>query len=104
MITDRPPWHGPGPRTERVTGPDVTVVRITRWDPRRSIQTALVSIGPEGYSQREVHMQRGYPVPLMVDLLAQARFAMVGLHDFQTLGPTTTRTPRAVYLAQVRES
>jgi SAM-dependent methyltransferase len=104
MITDRPPWHGPGPRVERVNGRDVPVVRITCWDPRRSIQTALVSIGRNGRSQQEIHVQRGYPVALVAGLLAQAGFALLGSHDFQTLGPATIRTPRAVYVARVRDA
>lgn len=102
MITDRPPWHGPGPRVERVTGQDVTVVRITCWDPRRSIQTALVSVGRDGRPQQEIHVQRGYPVALVAGLLAQARFALLGSHDFQTLGPAAARTRRVVYVARAR--
>ena len=104
MITDRPPWHGPGPRVERVDGRDGPVVRITCWDPRRSIQTALVSIGLDSRSQQEIHVQRGYPVALVSGLLAQAGLALLGSHDFQTLGPATIRTPRAVYVARVRDA
>jgi SAM-dependent methyltransferase len=100
MITDRPPWQGPGPRRERVFGSGVTVVRVTRWDPRRRIQTALVSISRNGSSRRDIHMQRGYPVPVVTGLLARARFAVLGTHDFQTLGPATTRTARAVYVGR----
>lgn len=100
MITDRPPWQGPGPRVERVTGSGVTVVRVTRWNPRRGIQTALVSISRNGRSQREVHVQRGYPVAVVAGLLARSRFALLGAHDFQTLGLARTRTPRAVYVAR----
>jgi SAM-dependent methyltransferase len=100
MITDRPPWQGPEPRVERVAGPGVTVVRVTRWDPRRCIQTALVSISRNGRSQREVHVQRGYPVAVVAGLLTQARFTLPGVHDFQTLEPATIRTPRAVYVAR----
>jgi uncharacterized membrane protein len=45
-------------------------------------------------------VQRGYPVAVVVALLAQARLALLGVHDFQTLGRVTTWTPRAVYVAQ----
>jgi SAM-dependent methyltransferase len=100
MITDRPPWSGRSPCIERMTGTSVSIVRVTRRDPRRGIQTALVSISRNGRSHREIHVQRGYPV--VVGLLAQAGFALLGAHDFQTLGPATTWTPRAVYVAQVR--
>jgi SAM-dependent methyltransferase len=102
MITDRPPWKGPGPHVECVTMPGGTVVRVTRREPRRGIQTALVSISRNGRSHREIHMQRRYPVAVVVGLLAQAGFALLGAYDFQTLGPATTWTPRAVYVAQVK--
>jgi SAM-dependent methyltransferase len=101
MITDRPPWRGAGPRVERVRSPGITVTRVTRRDPRRRIQTALVSISRNGRSRREVHMQRGYPVAVVARLLAQARFAVLGVHDFETVGPATARTRRAVYVAGV---
>jgi hypothetical protein len=100
MITDRPPWQGPKPLVERLTGPNIAVVRITRWDPRRSIQTALVSISRNGRSHREVHVQRGYPVAVVVGLLAQARFNLLGAHDLHALGPAMTWTPRTVYVAR----
>lgn len=103
MITDRPPWQGLGPRVERVTGPGVSIVRNTRWDLRRRIQTALVTISRNGGSQQEIHVQRGYPVAVVASLLAQARFAVLGVHDFQTLGPATSWTSRVVYAARVRE-
>jgi SAM-dependent methyltransferase len=99
MITGRPPGQGLGPRVERVTGRGVSIVRNTRWDPRRRIQTALVTISRNGGSQQEIHLQRGYPVAVVARLLAQARFAVLGVHDFQTLGPATAWTPRAVYVA-----
>ena len=102
MITDRPPWSGPGPRVERVTGTGGSIVRVTRRDPRRGIQTAQVSISQNGRSHWEIHVQRGYPVAVVVGLLAQTGFALLGAHDFQTLGLATTWTPRAVYVAQVR--
>jgi SAM-dependent methyltransferase len=100
MITDRPSWHGQEPRAERVTHVGVTVERITRWDSRYDLQTAHVFISRNGHSSRELHVQRGYPVAVVVGLLAQARFALLGVHDFQTLGPVTTWTPRAVYVAR----
>jgi SAM-dependent methyltransferase len=100
MITDRPSWHGPGPRVERLTSSGVTVERVVRRDSRFNIQTADVSISRNGHSYRETHVQRGYPVPVVVALLAQAGFAPLGAGDFQTLALTTTWTPRAVYVAQ----
>jgi SAM-dependent methyltransferase len=100
MITDRAPWQGPGPRVERAIVPGATVVRVTRWDPRRDIQKAIVSISRNGRSYQEIHVQRGYPIPVVVGLLAQAGLALLGVHDFQTLGPTTHWTPRAVFVAR----
>jgi SAM-dependent methyltransferase len=101
MITDRPPWPAPRPRVERVTHAGVTVERFTLRDSRCDHQTAHVSILRNGHSHRELHVQRGYPVAVVVGLLAQARLALLGVHDFQTLGRVTTWTPRVVYVAQV---
>ena len=101
MITDQPPWSGAGSRVECVTGTGVSIVRLTCRDPRRGIQTAHVSISQNGRLHREIHVQRGYPVAMVVGLLAQAGFFLLGAHDFQTLGPTETWTPRVVYVAQV---
>lgn len=100
MITDRPPWQGSGSDIERVRGSDIAVVRVTRWDPRRRIQTAIVFISQNGRSHSEIHVQRGYPVAVVVGLLTRARFALRGAHDFQTLGPATTWTPRVIYLTR----
>jgi SAM-dependent methyltransferase len=101
MITDRPPWLGSGPRIERVTGTGVSIVRVTRRDPRRGIQTAHVSISQNGRLYREIHVQRRYPIAVVVGLLAQARFALLRAHDFQTLDPAAAWTQRAVYVARV---
>lgn len=100
MITDRAPWQGPRPRIERVTGTGVTVVRVTRRDLRRCIQTAVVSISRNGHTGQELHVQRGYPVAVVIGLLAQARFAPLGAHDFRTLYPATSWTPRVVYVTR----
>ena len=100
MITDRPPWPALWPCVERVTHTGVTIDRVTRWDLRYDLQTAHVSIARHGLSHREVHVQRGYSVTMVGGFLAQARFALLGVHDFQTLGPATTWTRRAVYVAQ----
>lgn len=98
LITDHPPWAGPRPHVERVPLPGGAFTRVTRWDARRGIQTAHLCISRNGRRQQEVHVQRGYPVAVVAGLLAQAGFALRGVHDFQTLGPATTRTWRAVYV------
>jgi SAM-dependent methyltransferase len=103
MITDRPPWQEPEPRVERVISSGVTVVRVTLLD-TRGVQTAHISISRNGRSPREIHVQQGHPVAVVVDLLAQALFALLGAHDFQTLGPAATWTPRAVYVARVGQN
>ena len=91
LITEQPPRLSPGPCVQRVTGPGFAVVRVTRRDPRTNIQTAFVSISRNGCSHREIHVQRGYPIAVVVGLLAQARFALLGIHDFQTLGQATNQ-------------
>jgi SAM-dependent methyltransferase len=101
MITDRPRGQGSRSRVEHATWPGVMVVRATRWDPRRSIQTAVVSIVRNDYAHREIHLQRRYPVSMVVGLLAQARFTLMGAHDFHTLAPATNLTQRSIYVARV---
>jgi hypothetical protein len=100
MITDHPPWHGPRPHVERVAWPGTAFVRVTQWDSQRGIQTARISISRNGHKYREIHVQRGYSVSTVLAALAQAQFAFLGAHDFQTLGPTTALTSRALYVAR----
>jgi len=100
MITDQRRWQDMGPRVERMTGPAVTLTRVPRWDPRRSIQTAIVSVSRNGRSHQEIHVQRGYPVTMVIGLLIEAHFTVSGTHDFQTMRPTTAWTPRAIYVAR----
>jgi hypothetical protein len=99
MITDRRPWQSPGPHVERASGPGVTFTRVTRWDPRHCLQTAIISISRNEHTHRETHTQRGYPVAMIVGLLAQAGFDLLGVYNFHTLGPPTSRTSRAIYVA-----
>lgn len=101
MITDQPPWQDSAPRVERIAGSGIAVVRVTCWDPRRSIQTALVSISRSGRKDREIHRQRGYPVAVVGGLLARAGFTLLGTHDFQTLGRATASTSRVVYMTRM---
>jgi SAM-dependent methyltransferase len=103
MITDRPVWHCLGPRAESAIVSGATVVRVRRWDPRRGIQKTIVSISRNGRSYQETHVQRGYPVPAVVGLLAQAGLALLGAHDFRTLGSVTRRTRRVAYVAWKRD-
>jgi len=100
MITDRPPWQGLWPRTERVHGADVLFIRTTYWDPRRDIQIAIVSMARNGQTYREIHVQRGYSVASVSRLLTQSRFKLLGAREFQSLGPARPWTRRIVYVAQ----
>jgi hypothetical protein len=101
MITDYPPLQRQEPRFERQEVHGFTVERLTRWDPRRSIQSALVSISRKGSSYQEAHVERGYPIVTVCSLLAEAKFIVRGIHDFHTLKPASSRTSRAFYVAQV---
>jgi SAM-dependent methyltransferase len=98
MITDRPPLSDGRPECVRAAG--MTVIRRTHWDSRRGRQTAVVSVGRDGHSRREVHVQRGFPVRVVVARLLQARFSPLGVHDYGTLGPVMPWTIRAAYLAR----
>jgi SAM-dependent methyltransferase len=98
MVTDHPAWQGPQPQVEL----GAAFTRVTHWDPQRCIQTAVFSISRNGRSQREVHVQRGYSVAVVIGVLAKARLTLLGVHDFQTLGPVTARTGRAVFVVARR--
>ena len=74
-------------------------MRVTRWDPRRNIQTAHISISQNGRSQQEIHVQRAYPVAMVVDLLTRAQFHLLGVLDFRTLDLPGSGTARAIYIA-----
>jgi SAM-dependent methyltransferase len=100
MVTDRPGWQGSEPLVEPMVAPGAPVALVSHWDPQRHIQTIHVSILQNGRAHQEIHRQRGYPVAVVAQLLTRARFALVGFHDFQTLGPATLRTSQAVYVAR----
>jgi SAM-dependent methyltransferase len=100
MVTDRPWWQGSRPFTERITRPDFRFVRQSHWDPRRCRQTAVITITRNGHTEREVHVQRGYPVPLVLQLLQQAGLTPLGAHDFQTFGRPQRSSSRVVYVAR----
>jgi SAM-dependent methyltransferase len=89
-------------RVERVSLPFSSFGPRLGWDPRRCIQTIHLSIKHDGRTYREVHRQRCYPVATVIRLLTASRFVLLGVHDFQTLGPVTARTSRAVYVARPR--
>jgi SAM-dependent methyltransferase len=100
MVTDRPWWQGSRPFTERITHPNFHFVRRSHWDPRRCRQTAVITITRNGRTEREVHVERGYPPALVVQLLAQTGLTSLGTHDFQTLGRPQRSSSRVVYVAR----
>lgn len=61
---------------------------------------AVLTITRNGRTEREVHMQRGYPVPLVIQLLPQAVLTPLGAHDFQTLGQPQRSSSRVVHVAR----
>jgi hypothetical protein len=75
-------------------------VRSSHWDPKRCRQTAVITITRNGRTEREVHVERGYPPALVVQLLAQAGLTSLGTHDFQTLGRPQRSSSRVVYVAR----
>jgi SAM-dependent methyltransferase len=100
MVTDRPWWQGKRPFTERITHPNFRFVRRSHWDPTRCRQTAVIAITRNGRTEREVHVERGYPPALVVQLLAQTGLTSLGTHDFQTLGRPQRSSSRVVYVAR----
>jgi SAM-dependent methyltransferase len=103
MLTDQPPMMHQGRRIERFSVAGITVVRITHWDPRRYIQTAVLTLtyARTGYRSREIHVQRRYPIASVVRLLAGAGLVVGGVHDFGTSGPVSPWTSRALYVAGI---
>jgi SAM-dependent methyltransferase len=102
MITDLPFHRGGTPRLERVRVGPTTFVRATRRDARRLLQMAFVNISRGGQTHREIHVQRGYPVRTVAELLAIAGFDVLGIHDFDTLMAPDSSTKRVVYIASAR--
>jgi SAM-dependent methyltransferase len=100
MVTDRPWWQGKRPFIERITRPNFHFVRRSHWDPRRCRQTAVITITRNGRTEREVHVERGYPPALVVQLLTQAGLTPLGAHDFQTLGRPQHYSSRVVYVVR----
>ncbi len=104
MVTDRPSWQGSRPFTERIIRPNFQFERKWHWDAASCRQTAVIAITRNGRSQQEIHVQRGYPVAMVVQLLQQAGLTPLGAHDFQTLGRPQSSSPRVVYVARKRSA
>jgi SAM-dependent methyltransferase len=100
MVTDRPSWQGSGPLIERIIRHNFHFVREWHWDPRRCRQTAVITITRNGRTEQEIHVQRGYSVALVVQLLRQAGLTPLGAHDFQTLALPQPTSSRVVYVAR----
>lgn len=100
LVTGVPPASGGGGLVERASVPAARLVRVTRWDPRTRLQTAHVWLSSDGQRYHEVHLQRGWPVAPTLCLLVRAGLTPVGVYDFDTLGPATARTRRAVFVAR----
>jgi SAM-dependent methyltransferase len=100
MITDRLRSQGLGVRRERASGAGFALERLTRWDPQYHVQTARIAISLHGREYRETHVQRGYGVGAVTELLEVAGFLVRGVHDFQSLGAPARWTSRAIYVAR----
>ena len=88
------------PRLERVEGPGFTFVRCTSWNSPQGLQVSQISVSRHGHTHREVHTQRPYSIAAMIALLNQARFALLGAHDFYACAPATSLSARVVYVAR----
>lgn len=104
MVTDQPSWPGSRPFTERIVRPNFRFEREWHWEAASCRQTAVLTITRNGRSQQEIHVQRGYPIPLVVQSLRQAGLTPLGTHDFQTLGRPQRSSPRVVYVARKRSA
>jgi SAM-dependent methyltransferase len=100
MITLNQPWSGLHARDEHVLINGARFWRSMRLDPRSGLQTSRVRIIRGGRSFEEVHRQRAYPVAMVVRLLGQAGFELLGAHDFDSLQAPGPLTRRVVYVAR----
>lgn len=100
VISDRPRGKSSSPYIERVSGPGFVFSRVMQWNPLHGRLTSHISILRNGRLHQEIHLQRAYPLAVVAALLSQARFTLLGAHDFHTLGPATNLSTRVVYVAR----
>ena len=105
MVTDGSPELKPGVRVQRFDLPGVSSNWAIAWDPARKLRVVTMhncfAIGAGKYRrQREVHVQRQYPVSVVVELLLRCGFNVCGIHDAVSLAAATPRTYRAIYVAR----
>jgi SAM-dependent methyltransferase len=105
MVTDASPDLKPGVRVQRFDLPGVSSIWVIAWDPARQLRVVTMynffAIGTGNYRrEREVHVQRPYPVDVIVDLLGRCGFNVQGVYDADSLAVATLKTYRAIYVAR----
>ena len=105
MVTEfvREPQMGIGQQVFQLPG--IVSVWNIAWNPDRQLRVVTMhhfAVGREASRsyQREVHVQRPYPIATVIRLLAGAGFKLRGVHDAGTLSPASSCSYRAVYVAQ----
>jgi SAM-dependent methyltransferase len=102
MITTGPSLGAANPLVERVRLGNAILVRVTSWDARRALQSAVILTSSCGRWRREVHVQRGYPMRVVASLLVATGFDVLAVDDFDIHEPAGASTARALYVAQAR--
>ena len=102
-ITDAGQEPEPGVRAQFFKMPGVYSVWITSWEPKHRLRIVTMhnvfatSDGRYAH-EREVHIQRQYPVGVVVELLVRCGFKLRGVHDALSLFPVSARSDRAIYV------
>ncbi len=83
--------------------PDLVSRWTISWNPREGVRKVVMlhAVGPKRHSlERETHVQRWYPVEIIMRALFSSGFMLLGVHGVRTLRTATIRDTRVVFIAQ----
>lgn len=99
MITHNQPWDSLNPVIEKRRIGNLSFLRSMQINKKTGMQRSRVIItSPTGVTS-ETHMQRTYQTMLVLRLLGEAGFRLLGVRDFANLKPATRHSRRIIVIA-----
>lgn len=99
MITRNQPWYGQAPMVERRQLGILKFFRSMHLNRKTGLQHSRVIITSPTKNISETHIQRIYPMRLVLRLLCKAGFRLLGVRDFTNLKSVTRHSPRIIVIA-----
>ena len=100
MITDNQPWNRIIPFIEKHKVGNVNFSRRIDLDIDTGLQRTKIIINSPAGAMSETHLQRIYPLFLILRLLAKSGFRPLAVHDFDGLESVNPRSQRILVIAR----